>query len=143
MARGRRRADAPDLTVENVEAALREGHGIILYAANLLKTSRQRLYRFIAEHPELEEVRREAEVELVDVAEQHLRRNLVRGDMKTIRWYLDRKGKDRGYTTRVEQTGADGGPLEFERIERVMVEPGEEEDEQSTSTGTETVGGDE
>jgi len=88
--------------------------------------SRQGVYNWLARHPELEEVRKEAEDSLLDIAEGHVHTFVVNGDAKMIRWFLDRKGKDRGYTTRVESTGADGGPVSIETITRTIVDPDEE-----------------
>lgn len=111
------------LTKANVTEALQRHSGILLHAATALGVSRQSVYNFIQKHPELEEVRREAVEGLIDIAEGHLKVSLTDGDMKSIRWYLERQGKNRGYTTRVEQTGAEGGPLEYEKIERTIIDP--------------------
>jgi hypothetical protein len=126
MPKGRR---VTGLTVENAAAALRAENGIIMYAAKRLKVDRMTLSRYMEKHPELQEVREEASEVLVDIAERHLEKNIKAGEMKTIRWYLDRKGKNRGYATRVEQTGPDGRPLEFETIERRIVDPAPQEEE--------------
>jgi hypothetical protein len=73
-------------------------------------------------HPELQDLRTEVEEELLDVAEFYIVQAIRAGDMKVIRWYLERKAKERGYSLRLEQTGADGGPLEFGAIERRIVD---------------------
>lgn len=111
------------LSVAKVEKALREHDGIIKYAAEACGVARMTLYRFMQAHPELEEVRQEADEELLDIGEGHVRTAIKMNDLKTIRWHLERKGKNRGYNTRVEQTGADGGPLEFGTVERRVVDP--------------------
>lgn len=112
------------LSVSKAEKALREHHGVIKYAAEACGVSRQTFWRFMQDHPELEEVRQECDEELLDIGETHIHTAIVEGkDMKTIRWHLERKGKNRGYTTRQEQTGADGGPLEYETVERRIVDP--------------------
>lgn len=81
-------------------------------------------YKFMEEHPELKDVRNECDEELLDVAEASVVSAIHEGkDMKTVRWYLERKGKERGYVTRQEQTGADGEPLQFQAIERTVVRP--------------------
>ena len=111
------------LTVENVKAAMIEHSGILLKAAEMLGCSRTAIYNFIEKHPEIEDVRREATERLIDVAEGHLKTVIMAGDMKSIRWYLERQGKNRGYTTRTETTGADGGPIQFGGTEYEVVEP--------------------
>lgn len=111
------------LSVAKAEKALREHNGILKFAAEACGVSRMTFYRFMEKHPELEEVRAEADEELLDVGEAHVAKAIQGGDLKTIRWQLERKGKNRGYTTRQEQTGADGGPLEFGTVERRIVDP--------------------
>lgn len=115
------------LSITKAEKALREHNGIVLKAAEACGVTRKTFYRFMEKHPHLQEVREEVDETLLDVAEAHVITDLHAGERKTIRWYLDRKGKDRGYTTRQEQTGRDGGPLEFGEVERVIVDPDEEE----------------
>lgn len=111
------------LSVEKVKKALREHHGIILRAAEACGVHRHTMRAFIDKHPELEEVRTQADEELLDVGESWVTTAIKSGDMKTIRWHLERKGKQRGYTQRVEQTGADGAPLEYTEIRRTVVDP--------------------
>jgi len=111
------------LTVSKVEKALLEHNGILTKAAEALQCSRTALYKFIDNNPELEDIRAEATERLLDVAEGHLASAVNGGDMKTIRWYLERQGKNRGYTTRTEQTGADGGPIQFGGTDYEVVEP--------------------
>ncbi|KFG66735.1 helix-turn-helix domain-containing protein [Microvirga sp. BSC39] len=113
----------PKLKYQRVEQALREQGGLIAQAAVVLSVQRSTLYRFIANNPELEAVREEATEALLDTAEAHLARAVEAGDMKAIRFFLERKGKHRGYSTRVETTGADGGPVRLGGVEYEVVEP--------------------
>lgn len=115
-----------NLSVEKVAAALRAHNGIILKAAAACGVGRPTLYKFIKEHPELEDVRNECNEELLDVAESNITKALNEAELKTTRWFLERKGKDRGYTTRSEVTGADGEPLQTQTIERRIVDPAAE-----------------
>jgi hypothetical protein len=111
------------LSIAKAAKALREHNGVILYAAEACGVARMTFYRFMQEHPELEEVRQECDEVLLDIGDKHISDALTNGDMKTVRWYQERKGKNRGYNTRVEQTGADGGPLEYNAVERRVVDP--------------------
>lgn len=106
------------LKAKDVALALNETGAIVFDAAGKLGVSRTALYKFLEAHPELKELRAEIEEELIDAAESHIVKAILAGDMKTVRWYMERKGKNRGYNTRVEQTGADGGPLEYNAVER-------------------------
>lgn len=109
------------LSIEKAAKALREHRGIVLRAAKACNVDRGTFWRFMQQHPELHEVRAECDEELLDVAEDHVTAAIDKGDMKTVRWHLERKGKDRGYTTRQEQTGKDGEPLAIQAIERRIV----------------------
>ncbi|QIG69488.1 hypothetical protein EVC17_005 [Rhizobium phage RHph_Y1_1] len=116
------------LTIAKAEKALAEHHGVVLYAAEACGVTRQAFWKFMNKHPELKEAQAEASEVLLDIGEKHLTTAISAGDMKTIRWHLERKGKDRGYTTRQESTGKDGEPLQMGVIERRIVDPeGDEE----------------
>jgi hypothetical protein len=105
----------PKLTerdVPRVIAMLRQCGGIKTVAAEKLNISRTTLYAFLSEHPEIQQADSEIADELLDVAEGQVVIALRSGDLQTVRWYLELKGKDRGYVRRVEQTGKNGGPVE-------------------------------
>jgi hypothetical protein len=89
-----------------------------------LGCARQTLYSFLSRHPELAAVREEATESLLDEAESHMMRAVRAGDLKTIRWLLMTRGKQRGYTQRIETVGANGGPI-MQRVERTYVDPDE------------------
>lgn len=115
------------LTITKVEKALREHSGVLVKAAEACGVHRHTLTRFMDKHPELQEVREQVDEELMDIAEHFIARDVKGGDMKTIRWYAERKGKNRGYVTRVEETGKDGAPIEFGTVRREVVDPKEDE----------------
>lgn len=114
------------LTFSKVEQAIRASDGIIAHAARSLGCSRVVLYKWLEKYPELELVREEAEAELGDEGENFVAQAIRNGDMKTIRWYLERRRKDR-FSTRQEQTGADGAPLEVHNVTRTIVDPENDE----------------
>ncbi|BCH11958.1 hypothetical protein MesoLj131c_62160 [Mesorhizobium sp. 131-3-5] len=106
---------SPKLTVRDVPrviAMLRQCGGIKTVAAERLNVGRTTLYAFLNEHPEIQEADSEIADELLDVAEGQVVIALRSGDMQTVRWYLELKGKDRGFVRRVETTGKNGGPVE-------------------------------
>ena len=117
------------LTITNASKALVTYRGNLTDAATALDCSRTALYKFMDKHPILHEVREEAAEVLLDIAESHLTNAVEKGDLKSVRYLLDRKGKDRGYTTREERTGANGEPLQFEAIERTVVDPRDKKEE--------------
>ena len=99
------------LVIEHLRAA----GGIKTIAAQRLKIGRSTLYRFIEAHPEIVEEITEIEASILDVAEAQVVKALNAGDMPTVRWFLETKGKDLGYTRRVENTGKGGGPVEVQQ----------------------------
>lgn len=95
-----------------VIAILRHCAGIKSAAAEKLNVSRQTLYTFLEEHPEVQDELDSVDEELKDIAEAAIVKALQASDMQTVRWYMELKGKDRGYVRRVENTGKDGGAIE-------------------------------
>jgi acyl-CoA thioesterase FadM len=118
MGQGRRK-----LTVEKAAKALRQESGVVKYAAAALGVHRWTLFKFIQENPELNEVRDGAVEEFLDDCERKMMTAVDTGDMQTVRWALERLGKSRGYSTRVESTGANGERLAVSHIARVIVDP--------------------
>lgn len=118
------------ITLKNATTALIEHRGNLTAAAEAIGCTRQGLRLFINKNPELEEVRADALDTILDIGERHIF-DAVRngGDMKTVRWFMERKGKDRGYVTRHEETGKDGGPIELGGIERRVVDSGGKDDQ--------------
>jgi hypothetical protein len=116
-------ANRSKLTVKSVSEALKINAGVIAYAARALNTDRRHVYAFIRKHPELEQVREEARETLLDTAEHNVISAVDNGCLKTSRWVLDRLGRTRGYTTRQEIAGAPDAPLQYQRIERVIIDP--------------------
>lgn len=100
------------LTISRVKAAMQAAAGIRTVAARNLAVDRSTLFRFIQRHPGLAEELQDIDEELLDLAEGKVLQLIRAGDGPTVRWYLECKGKDRGYSRRVENVGKDGGPIE-------------------------------
>lgn len=85
------------------EAALRKCNGIIAHAAKRLGVARQTLWDRVQASKHLQKVREQIDDEILDDVE-----NLIVADMKrkknmvTARWFAERKGKKRGYATKIE-----------------------------------------
>ncbi|RUW81556.1 helix-turn-helix domain-containing protein [Mesorhizobium sp. M2A.F.Ca.ET.067.02.1.1] len=108
----------PKLTEKDmprVIETLRQYGGIKSVAADKLNVSRTTLYAFLNEHQPALDAAAEIDDEIKDIAEGKVIMAIRAGDMQTVRWYLELKGKDRGYVRRVEQTGKDGGPIETQQ----------------------------
>lgn len=108
-------------TNKAILAALHETAGMVYLAARRLDCNPKTLYRRIKNSPALQEAIEKQEGELLDIAESQLRRKIVDGDADTIKWWLPRKGKKRGYGDRSELTGADGGPIVFADVKQLLI----------------------
>jgi hypothetical protein len=107
------------LREDDVIRALRVNHGLITQTATALGCSRNGLVKFLRKRPHLCAVQ-EQQVEIVlDVAESNVMNGIYSGDDKYTRWFLAHRGQKRGYVTRQEVSGPDGGAVPFTMIERV------------------------
>jgi hypothetical protein len=109
--------NAPKLTPEmsdRVIEALRESGGIKAVAAKNLRVSRITLYRFIKANPDLLEAINEIDEEMKDLVEGKMLTAIRNDDPQMIRFFLERRARDRGYGIRQEVTGPNGGPVEIE-----------------------------
>ena len=117
-----RPAELP-LNVEECRTALWRNRGNVTKAADLLKTTPERLRRFIRASPYLSAQQEEAQEQLLDVAEDNLYEALVdnsdtvRRDMAT-KFVLKELGGKRGYGTGKSgitiQPGQGGGRMVIE-----------------------------
>ena len=83
---------------EAVIKALYASGGVIKQAMKALKLSdRSAFYARISASPELTLSWKESKEALKDEAESHLVKAIESGDMDTIKWFLPKKAKDRGY----------------------------------------------
>lgn len=99
------------LTLDNVREALEKGAGVHEGAARLLGVSRQAIRGWVLEYPELQIVIDATKQRITDIAEINMVTAINSGDRKWSAWWLDRQGKDRGFSPRLESTGPDGGPI--------------------------------
>jgi len=108
--------------LEVIEAAYK-GKGKTTIVAHLLgctpETVRNYVKRYRTVAIAFEEARHTFKSGLVDKAELKLEEAVMDGKAWAVRYALATQGKDRGYTERVEQTGADGGPVQITTIEVV------------------------
>jgi hypothetical protein len=98
--------------VEHVAEALRKGAGITSIAAAALGCTAMTVRNYLKRYPELREVVEEAVEDTLDLAESTLIAAIDTGDFNAVRFYLETKGKHRGFTRRTEVTGPGGQPIE-------------------------------
>lgn len=101
----------PHFSDAQLKAALKSSAGILVLAADKLKVSRQAVHHRVNKSPAIQKFIHDLEEQMLDRAEAVIADAILNKDRKTTQWYLDRKGRGRGYVTRTEQTGLDGAPL--------------------------------
>jgi len=94
-----------------LKAALRKHAGVYVLAAQEIGTTRQNVWARVNNSPDLKAFVAQIEEEVLDAAEAVVKGSILAKDKQMTRWYLERKGKPRGWSTRIEHTGADGAPL--------------------------------
>lgn len=105
-----------ELTSDEIAAAkarilqhLRDGYGRTFYGGcQLAAVSTQTAYIWKREDEDfakaVDEARRIGQENALDLAENGIMKLLKLEDQKTLRWFLDRKGKTRGYIPKLETT---------------------------------------
>jgi hypothetical protein len=102
---------------DEIISALYEAGGYVTGAAKILGCKRAALAKYIGQHVELDEVRLDAQEELLDEAEKGLRLAVYAEKAWAIRFALSRLGKARGYGHKLEiaaGAGFDGNMRVFE-----------------------------
>jgi Bacterial regulatory protein, Fis family len=101
------------LTAEQVIDALRDTNGNMSLAARKLKVTRAAIAYYVREYPTVRAAHDEAAAYVSDIAEGHLVNGVIKGDWDKVRYWLETKGKERGYgrSSSVEIAGPGGGPI--------------------------------
>jgi hypothetical protein len=111
-----RRRNFSDLQIEE---ALRKCGGIQVRAAVALEQAtgisctRKVINNAVQRSPRLRAVCNEILEEVLDIAEDEAIKKIKSGDTTMIKFFLETRGKTRGYTRRAELTGAAGGAMAF------------------------------
>ncbi|MBY0562446.1 hypothetical protein [Hyphomicrobium sp.] len=109
----KRPGPAPRFTNAQIIEALRLSAGIITGAADILKTSRQTVAKYIENSEELQQALEQVNHRTLDIAESKLMSAINSGNLTATIFYLKTKGKSRGYTERSELSGAGGGAIKI------------------------------
>ena len=96
-------------TPETVIAALTETKGMVYLAARKLGCDPSGIYKLIKRSAAVRDAWEAIKGETVDTVELKLWQRIMADDLAAITFYLKTKGKDRGYSERMEVTGANGG----------------------------------
>lgn len=121
------RRQVRDLTQEEIIDALVEKRGLIAQTAELLQCSFQGLKRRIFEDPEIFDVYTWLREYITDIAEEGLVEAVAARRPWAIKMRLERIGKDRGYSDRLELTGREGEDLNIV-VDLGLIESDTEED---------------
>lgn len=84
-------------TKEQVLQAIPGSGGIVTVIANKLGIARRTLFKYRQQWPDVEEAIITAAEEGLDFAESKLMAQVAKGDIRAIMFYLERKGRDRGW----------------------------------------------
>ena len=85
------------LTVRQIERAIKGSNGLISTIAQRLSVCRQTVSEYLKKYPELNKPLAEETESVLDVVESKLMKKVQEDDFNAIRYYLDNKGKGRGY----------------------------------------------
>jgi len=97
--------------------ALKNKKGAVYLAAADLGCSHTAVYAYINKYPELQDLKKQFDEEVTDIAEINLRKAVINADPWALKYQLSTKGKSRGYVERQEITGADNAPLVIKWID--------------------------
>ena len=106
---------SPRCTAKQVSEALLKRDGNLTAAASKLGVTRQAVYNYIKRY-DLQGVLDQARENMVDEAVGQLHKLVRDGNLGATIFYLKTQAKGRGFTERIEQTGATGEPIEYRQI---------------------------
>lgn len=101
------------VTDAQLKQAITDADGVLSEVARALGVDRKTVYNRIERSEDLQAAVDQARETLTDVAEYELGKAIRAGNMTAIIFHLKGSptGRKRGYSERVEMTGADGGPI--------------------------------
>lgn len=99
-----------------VIAALELTAGIKAVAAQNLGVHRSTLHKFIKDNPEIQPAIDEIDEAMKDLVEGKMLTAIKNDDPQMIRFFLERRARDRGYGQKQEVTGKDDGPVQIESV---------------------------
>lgn len=103
----------PDKPYEmlDVAVALIQFNGNISECAKALGRPRRSVETFVLRQMPLRELQEDVEATFIDGIESRYKEVANKGDPIAQKFFLTTKGKNRGYVSRAEATGPDGGPI--------------------------------
>jgi hypothetical protein len=105
--------------VKDIIRALQQSDGVLIEAAHLLGCSRKTIYRYIKLYPSVRQAYNEANETMLDFCERRLYRHIQDGNVTCLLFYMETKGKHRGYTKKWENLDIDYDKLNPEQLLRI------------------------
>src|SRR3990167_10261444 len=90
------------INVRRFIKACKDSGGIISIIAKRMSVSRTTLYDYIQREPIAQKYLQEAKEDILDMAESKLISSMNLGEIDSIKWYLARIGKNRGFSEKPE-----------------------------------------
>lgn len=103
-------------TAKQVVEAITGTFGIKQVACDRLGCVRGTLNAYISRYESVRIAYEHERGRLIDVAQSRLLKLVNDGDPWAVKYVLSTLGKSEGFVERTEVTGADGGPLQVERV---------------------------
>ena len=100
-------------TAEQFIKAMPKSGGIISTIAERVGCKWHTAHKYIKEKPTVARAYADECERVTDAAESVVIKRIQAGDSADAKWWLTKKGKDRGFVDRQEVTGADGGKVDF------------------------------
>lgn len=100
-----------DYSEEVMLRAISDSAGIVQVVADRLRCTWNTARKYINKYPSCVQAMQDEREAVIDLAESKLVEKLSMGREWAIKYTLSTLGKGRGYTYRLETTGADGEPL--------------------------------
>lgn len=120
-------------TEEQVLEAVPGSLGVVTYLARKLKIDSRTVREYLERWPAVKTAFEEEAIRIVDLSEVVVKRNVelsertqmmngVVVDSTDARWFLSRKGKDRGYSERTELSGPEGSEVTVRLVGNVSAD---------------------
>ncbi len=107
----------PKHRVNHIIKCIHGTGGIKTLIAKNLGVARQTVLRYERKHSSVRDAIIAEREKVLDAAEAVLFRKIKEGDIDTVKWYLARAGKDRGYSKKIETSHTE--KLKFEWLPEI------------------------
>ena len=100
---GKKRRGAPEkASIRKIIKAIPGTSGLISAIATKLGVHYRTVLRYRDQHESVRHAIEEEKEKMLDTAESNIHVKIQEGDMDASKWFLARKGKDRGYSEKID-----------------------------------------